>query len=236
MKGRRILVTGVGKRTGLGYEVVRQAQAEGAEVWVSARSVQVAEDMATSLGASGALTIDIADLDSVAAAARTMASGGLDVLINNAAAMSPWGEVAARPDFDGARAVFDTTLWGTWAMCVAFLPLLRKSRAGRLVNVSSGAGSHGDAAFGLTAGNAMGTSYAISKAALNALTAKLAQEEQSEVRINAVCPGFTATFDGGETMGARPVADGAASILWAARLPDDGPTGGFFRDGTPLPW
>ncbi|MFM7445410.1 MAG: SDR family NAD(P)-dependent oxidoreductase, partial [Tabrizicola sp.] len=107
---------------------------------------------------------------------------------------------------------------------------------GRLVNVSSGAGSHGDTAFGLTTDNAMGTSYAVAKAALNALTAKLAKEETSGVKINAVCPGFTATFPGGAEMGARPVSEGAASILWAADLPQDGPTGGFFRDGKPLPW
>lgn len=75
----------------------------------------------------------------------------------------------------------------------------------------------------------MGTSYAVAKAALNALTVELACEETSPVKSNAVCPGFSATSPGGAEMG-------AASILWAADLPDDGPTGGFFRDGKPLPW
>lgn len=83
----------------------------------------------------------------------------------------------------------------------------------------------------------MGTSYAVAKAALNALTVKFANEEKAYgILVNAVCPGFTATFEGGEQMGARPVKDGAASVAWAALLPDDGPTGGFFRDGQPLPW
>jgi NAD(P)-dependent dehydrogenase (short-subunit alcohol dehydrogenase family) len=119
----------------------------------------------------------------------------------------------------------------------ALLPLMRKSQHARIVNVSSGAGSHGDTAFGLTTGNSMGTSYAVAKAALNALTVKLANEEKvNRVLVNAVCPGFTATFEGGEKMGARPVKEGAASVVWAAMLPDDGPTGGFFRDGKTIPW
>ncbi|MFM9882838.1 MAG: SDR family NAD(P)-dependent oxidoreductase [Burkholderiales bacterium] len=118
-----------------------------------------------------------------------------------------------------------------------FLPLLRASGHARIVNVSSGAGSHGDAAFGLTTGNGMGVSYAVSKTALSALTARLAVEERPHhVLVNAVCPGFTTTFDGAEQMGARPVAEGAASVVWAAPLADDGPTGAFFRDSKPLPW
>lgn len=80
-------------------------------------------------------------------------------------------------------------------------------------------------------------SYAVAKAALNALTVKQASEERAHgVLVNAVCPGFTATFEGGEAMGARPVRDGARSVVWAALLPDDGPTGGFFRDGEALGW
>jgi NAD(P)-dependent dehydrogenase (short-subunit alcohol dehydrogenase family) len=106
-----------------------------------------------------------------------------------------------------------------------------------LVNNAAGVGAFGDPAFGLLAGGPMGVSYAVAKAALNALTVKLAKEEtEPTVRINAVCPGFTATFPGGEAMGARPVAEGAAGIVWAALLPNDGPTGGFFRDGIALPW
>lgn len=133
--------------------------------------------------------------------------------------------------------LLETTLFGSWRLIQALLPLLRKSANGRVVNVSSGAGSHADPVFGLATGNRMGTSYAVAKAALNALTVKLAHEEQATgVRINAVCPGFTATFPGGAEMGARPVADGAAGIAWAALLDRDGPTGGFFRDGQPLGW
>ncbi len=83
----------------------------------------------------------------------------------------------------------------------------------------------------------MGPAYAVAKAALNALTVTFANElREARILVNAVCPGFTATFPGAERMGARPVAEGAASVVWAAVLGDGGPTGGFFRDGKPLPW
>ena len=118
-----------------------------------------------------------------------------------------------------------------------FLPLIRRSGHGRIVNVSSGAGSHGDPQFGLTTNRGSAASYGISKAAINALTAKLAAElEGTGVLVNAVCPGLTATAPGMEAMGARPISEGAASVVWGAVIPDGGPTGGFFRDGEPLPW
>jgi len=119
----------------------------------------------------------------------------------------------------------------------AFLPLLQQSPHPRLVNVASGAGSHGDEQFGLTRRGGKAASYGISKAALLALTSTLAAElDGSNVLVNAVCPGLTATWPGAEAMGARPLPDGAASVVWAATLPDDGPHGGFFRNGHPVPW
>ena len=108
------------------------------------------------------------------------------------------------------------------------LPLLRQSGHGRIVNVSSEAGSLASMDGGPPA-------YNVSKAALNALTRMLAGElGRDRVLVNAVCPGWVATDMGGA--GGRPVADGAASVLWAVDLPDDGPTGTFTRDGRPVPW
>ena len=99
------------------------------------------------------------------------------------------------------------------------------------MNVSSGAGSHGDQQFGLTTNHGSVASYDISKAALNALTSKFAPElEGSGNLVNAVCPGLTATAPGMEAMGAGPVEKGASSVLWAVTFPDNGPTGGLFRD------
>ena len=113
-------------------------------------------------------------------------------------------------------------------MCQAFVPLLRRSQHGRVVNVSSESGSLASMGGGTPA-------YTVSKVALNALTRMLAAELRgSRILVNAVCPGWVATDMGGA--GGRPVAEGAASVLWAVTLPDGGPTGGFFRDGKPLPW
>jgi NAD(P)-dependent dehydrogenase (short-subunit alcohol dehydrogenase family) len=157
-------------------------------------------------------------------------------LVNNAAVVADWAETACSADLEAARVVFETNLFGAWRLTQALVPLLRRSRTGRVVNVASGAGSHGDPQFGLATGAGV-ASYGISKAALGALTTKLALELRADdVLVNAVCPGLTATAPGMGAMGARPVADGAAGVVWAATLPDDGPTGGFFRDGEPLPW
>lgn len=239
LRDRVALVTGVGKETGIGFAVARALAEAGAHVVVTARSETQAAAMADRIGdGAEALALDISDPASVVAAAAAVATrhGRLDILVSNASAPGTWGQTAGGADLGAVRATLDVTLLGTWAVAQAFLPLLRKSDAGRLVHVSSGAGSHGDPVFGLTSGNAMGAAYGVAKAGLNALTALLAAEEASGVRINAVCPGFTATFPGGAEMGARQPADSVPGILWAATLPDDGPTGGFFRDGRPLPW
>ena len=123
------------------------------------------------------------------------------------------------------------------ALTQAFMPLLRRSDHPRIVNVSSAAGSFGADGGGLGGGyGAPGalSAYGSSKAALNALTIKLAAELKDDgVLVNAVCPGYTATYEGS---GGRPVEESAAGIVWAAAVADDGPTGGFFRDGEPLPW
>jgi NAD(P)-dependent dehydrogenase (short-subunit alcohol dehydrogenase family) len=113
-------------------------------------------------------------------------------------------------------------------MCRAFIPLLRRSDHGRIVNVSSESGS-------LASMNGGTPAYGVSKAALNALTRTLAGElRNSGILVNSVCPGWVATDMGGA--GGRPIADSAASVVWAATLPDGGPTGGFYRDGKPLEW
>jgi len=227
-----VLVTGAAK--GIGRDVARQLVDRGETVIVSARDAARAQTVAGELGAA-ALTLDVTDGASVAAAVAQLDE--LDVLINNAAAFVDWAEMGSAADLDTARAVLDTNLLGTWRVTQAVLPLLRRSAHPRIVMVSSGGGSHGDEQFGLTRRGGAAATYGISKAALNALTATLAAElADTPILVNAVCPGLTATWPGAEAMGARPVADGAASVVWAATLPDDGPRGGFFRDGEPLAW
>jgi NAD(P)-dependent dehydrogenase (short-subunit alcohol dehydrogenase family) len=166
----------------------------------------------------------------VAAAARWTSDryGKLDVLVNNAAITYDTWQRAAGADLAVVREAAETNLYGPWLMVREFLPLLRASGHGRIVNVSSEAASLASMGSGTPA-------YTASKVALNALTRMLAAELRGDrILVNAVCPGWVATDMGGP--GGRPVADGAASVTWAETLPDDGPTGGFFRDGHPLPW
>jgi NAD(P)-dependent dehydrogenase (short-subunit alcohol dehydrogenase family) len=154
--------------------------------------------------------------------------GRLDALINNAAALYDTWQQALNADLDQVRAALEINTFGPWNMVRAFLPLLRRSAHPRVVNVSSEAGSL--ASMGVEA-----PAYNVSKVALNAVTRMLAAElRRYHILVNSVCPGWVATDMGGP--GGRPVSQGAAGIVWAATLPDDGPTGQFFRDGRPVPW
>jgi NAD(P)-dependent dehydrogenase (short-subunit alcohol dehydrogenase family) len=235
------LVTGANR--GIGLEVVRQLAQQGMTIILAARTDDKARDAAAPLITAGLsvipMHVDVTDEASVRQLAQRIEAdfGRLDVLVNNAAAYVDWAEIASNADLSAVHAVLETNLFGAWRTTQALLPLIRKSAHGRIVNVSSGAGSHVDPNFGLTTNRGSSASYGISKAALNALTVKLAVElEGTSILVNAVCPGLTATAPGMEAMGARPPAEGAASVVWAATLPDDGQTGGFFRDGKPLGW
>lgn len=234
------LVTGANR--GIGLEVARQLARRGMTVVMGAREAANGEAAVEELTSEGlearAVVLDVADGTSTGRLAAEIESGfgRLDVLVNNAAAFADWSETASGADLENARAVFDINLFGAWRVTQALLPLLGRSGRARIVNVSSGAGSHGEPNFGLASGPSA-ASYAVSKAALTALTSKLAVElEGSGILVNAVDPSLTATAPGMEEMGARPIPEGASSVVWAATLPEDGPTGGFFRDGEPLPW
>jgi NAD(P)-dependent dehydrogenase (short-subunit alcohol dehydrogenase family) len=170
--------------------------------------------------------LDVTDAESIGRLAAELER--VDVLVNNAAILYDTWNRAATVDLDVVREAMETNLYGAWAMSQALLPQLRRSGHGRIVNVSSEGGSLGSMGGGTPA-------YGVSKAALNAFTRTLAGELRGDgILVNAVCPGWVATDMGGP--GGRPVEQGAASVVWAALLPDDGPTGGFFRDGEPVPW
>ena len=240
MDGGQQVALVTGAAGGLGREVARQLVEAGILVIVTARRPEAAEETAAQIGATALpVSLDVADPDSVASAAHELEShpGRMDILVNNAAAFVDWSETVTGADLDDARRVLETNLLGAWRLTQALLPLLRRSASPRIVNVSSGAGSHGDDAFGLTARGGAAASYGISKAALNALTSMLAAElRDSPVLVNAVCPGLTATYPGAEAMGARPPEVSAKGVVWAATLPAGGPSGGFFRDRQPLAW
>ena len=232
-KAARIaLVTG-GNR-GIGLEVCLQLAGAGFIVLLTARDARKANAAADALRSAGRvdpLVMDVDDANSIANAAAEVANQyeRLDVLINNAGINYDTWETVENADINGTVIeTITTNLLGPWRVCQAFLPLLRKSRAGRIVNVSSESGSLAHMSAGPPA-------YQVTKAALNALTRTLASELcGSRILVNSVCPGWVATDMGGA--GGRPVEAGAAGIVWAATLPNGGPTGGFFRDGKPLPW
>jgi NAD(P)-dependent dehydrogenase (short-subunit alcohol dehydrogenase family) len=211
--------------------VCRQLAAAGLHVVLGARDPDRGAVSAASLGVGSvtAVELDVTDHEGVAAAADRVALelGRCDVLVNNAAIDYDTDARASSADLARVERALQTNLYGAWRATLAFLPLLRRSPSGRIVNVSSEGGSLAGMGAGLPG-------YHVSKAALNALTRTLAAELRGDgILVNAVCPGWTATAMGG---GGRPIADGARSVTWAALLPDDGPTGGFFRDGRELPW
>jgi NAD(P)-dependent dehydrogenase (short-subunit alcohol dehydrogenase family) len=208
------LVTG-GNR-GIGLEVVRQLSARGYDVVMGSRGP------ATPPPGVRVVRLDVADPGSIAA----LSLDRCDVLVDNAAIHYDTYQRASDADMRVVEEAIQTNLLGAWRLTRHLLPLLRASAHGRIVNVSSGAGSITTMGLGPPA-------YSITKAALNALTRMLAAELHP-ILVNAVCPGWVATDMGGP--GGRPVSEGAAGIVWAATLPDDGPTGGFFRDGRPIAW
>ena len=223
------LVTGAAR--GIGVEVARQLAARGDPVLLGARDPSRGEAAARELeGDVRVVELDVADDASVRRAGTAIAEdpGALDVLVNNAAIHYDTWQSAADADLAVVHEALETNLFGAWRVAQAVLPLLRRSGHPRIVNVSSGAGS-------LTGMGGGTPAYRTSKAALNALTRMLAAEMRAGgVLVNSVCPGWVATDMGGS--GGRPVAEGAAGIVWAATLPDDGPTGGFFRDRRPVDW
>lgn len=225
-----ILVTGANR--GIGKEVARQLAETGHTVLLTARSLAKAQGTAKQLRQANLIPVqlDVADPDSITDLHQWVMDkyGRLDGLINNAAIHYDTWQRAKNADMEVVQEAFETNVFGPWRLCQTFIPLLRQSPHPRIVNVSSGGG----ALEGMGGGT---PAYSITKAALNALTLMLADELRPDrILVNAVCPGWVATDMGGP--GGRPVADGADGIVWAATLPDNGPTGGFFRDKRPIPW
>ena len=221
------LVTGANR--GIGRETARQLVERGYDVILSARDEAKAQAAAEEVGARP-LELDVSDPESIAAAAASVREdpGRLDVLVNNAGVGTDWGVAGVDPDFGAIQAALETNFFGAYRLTVALLPLLRESEHPRVVNVSSGMG-------GITEMGGWSPGYRVSKAALNAMTRILSTElADAGVLVNSACPGFVDTDMGSQFGAKKPVEDGAAGIVWLATLPDDGPTGGFFRDAKPI--
>ena len=229
------VVTGANR--GLGFAAVEGLARRGYSVVLTARNMRKAQDAADYLIDQGldvvAQVADVAQPDSLAPVAQFVDQtyGRVDCIINNAGIFPESDADCSVFDspFDLIEKAFRTNTLGALAVVRVLVPIMKRRRQGCIVNVSSGMG-------GITEMNGGNPAYRFSKAALNALTRILADELQhTQIRVNSVCPGWVRTDMGGA--GAkRSIEEGVAGILWAATLPPDGPTGGFFRDGSPLAW
>jgi NAD(P)-dependent dehydrogenase (short-subunit alcohol dehydrogenase family) len=227
---RTVLVTG-GNR-GIGLATARKLAGLGNRVLIGSRDFKAGENAAAPLRRDGLdvapIQLDLADAASIDAAVATIKKSGrlVDVLVNNAGVLheKPLLELTDAEIADSVSA----HLTGPIRLARALVPDMAARGYGRIVNVSSGWGSFAEGMGGPGA-------YGVTKAALNALTVRLAKELPTAVKVNAMCPGWVRTRMGGEGATRTP-DEGADTAVWLATLPDDGPTGGFFRDRKPIEW
>ena len=230
---RIALVTGANR--GIGFEICRQLAGRGTRVLLTARDERRGQEAAARLTRDGLdvqfRQLDVTDEDSVRHLVGVVEAefGGIDILVNNAGVYPDEGVPGLTIDLDTVRRTLEVNAYGPLRLCQALVPLMRRRRYGRIVNVSSGAGSLTEMGGGTLA-------YRVSKVSLNAITRILADEVRgSGILINAMCPGWVRTEMGGRHA-PRSVEDGADTAIFLATLPDTGPTGGFFRDRKPIPW
>jgi NAD(P)-dependent dehydrogenase (short-subunit alcohol dehydrogenase family) len=241
MSGQTIaLVTGANK--GIGYEIAAGLGALGWSVGVGARDEQRREAAVGKLRAGGldafGVPLDVTDDASVTAAARLLEerAGRLDVLVNNAGVTGGMPQTPTTVDLAIVRTAVETNVIGVIRVTNAMLPLLRRSAAPRIVNMSSTVGSLSLQSTPTAQTGPISVAYAPSKAFLNAVTIQYARElRDTNILINAGCPGFTATDLNG-FRGVRTPEQGAAIAIRLATLPGDGPTGAFFDDAGVVPW
>ncbi|MEH1941005.1 MAG: SDR family oxidoreductase [Nostoc sp.] len=242
LKGKVALITGANK--GIGYEIARQLGSRGATVLVGARDIGRGEEAANKLRLNQinarSLQLDVIDQKTIDSTAQQIESefGKLDILVNNAGIVSDGDRFPpSQVDIETLRQTYETNVFGVFAVTKALLPLLKKSIAGRIVNLSSGLGS-------LTQNSDPNSEFAdvkllaynSSKTAVNAITVLLAAElKDTPIKVNAADPGFTAT-DMNQYQGYRTVEQGATAAVRLATLPDDGSTGGFFDENGVVPW
>ena len=228
--GRVALVSGGNRGIGLG--VCRRLAEEGLTVILGSRDEERGRRAAEKLpGGVAVRQLDVADVGSVERLAASIENdfGRLDVLVNNAAISNDEGQSGAEADLDRVKEALEANLFGAWRLSQAAIPHMRRGGYGRIVNVSTGLAALEDMGGG-------SPGYRISKTSLNALTRILASELRgSGILVNAVNPGWVQTDMGGANAN-RTVEEGADEVVWAATLPNNGPTGGFFRDRRHVAW
>ena len=238
MKQQVALVTGSNR--GIGFEIAKQLALKKVQVVLTSRSStngeaalrKVTRDVVKKVVVR---QVDVSNQISVENLSNEVEKtfGRLDILVNNAAILIDRDDlVASNADLEVVKATLETNLFGAWRMCKAFIPLMKKNGYGRIVNVSSGSGQF---EYMATTGGYW-PAYSVSKASLNALTVMLASElKGTNILVNAVCPGWVRTDMGGRNA-PRSVEEGAATPVWLATLPDDGPTGHNYYDKKQISW
>ncbi|WP_041833611.1 SDR family NAD(P)-dependent oxidoreductase [Actinoplanes sp. N902-109] len=223
---RTALVTGANR--GIGEAVATALHEAGHRVVVTARDAAAAKEAADRIGAGvEAVALDVTEADGAARAHAAV--GPVDILVNNAGVLLDQGRPASAVALDLVERTIDVNALGAWRVCQAFLPDMVRAGWGRVVMVSSGTGSFHNGLFGPA------PAYSASKVLLNALTVLLADETAGTgVLVNAVNPGLVRTRMRPDAQ--RDPRTAAADIAWAATLPDDGPTGGFFSRRQPAGW
>ena len=235
------LITGANK--GLGLETARQLAKQNIKVLLGARDETRGREAAEKLQSENLdaefVLIDVTDEKTVEAAAKRVEEtyGKLDILVNNAGIAVEYDVEPSEINLEKIRQTFDTNFFGVIAVTRAFLPLIKKSENGRIVNVSSGLGSltqNSDPDWSFSSVKPL--AYNSSKAALNMFTVILADElKDAKIKVNSADPGYTAT-DLNNNSGPKTVEQGASIIFDLATLPDDGATGGYFDDQGVVPW
>lgn len=234
MAGRVAVVTGASR--GIGLAIARALARRGLRVVLTARDAGQGEAARASLRAEGLdvgyHALDVRDAAQVGTTAAWVERefGQLDVLVNNAGVLpDPKGARAATVALAVLREALETNAIGALAVAQACVPLMRRSDYGRIVNVSSELGQLSSMGSGTPA-------YRVSKAALNAITRTLAAElAGTNIKVNAMSPGWVRSDMGGPSA-LRSLEQGADTAVWLATLPDDGPSGGFFLDRSPIAW
>jgi NAD(P)-dependent dehydrogenase (short-subunit alcohol dehydrogenase family) len=234
------LVTGANK--GIGYEIAAGLGALGWSVGVGAREEQRREAAVDKLRGAGVdafgVPLDVTDDASVTAAVRLVEqrAGHLDVLVNNAGVTGGMPQEPTTVDLAVVRTAVETNVIGVIRVTNAMLPLLRRSTSPRIVNMSSSVGSLTRQTDPGAETGPLAVAYAPSKTMLNAVTVQYAKElRDTNILVNAACPGFVATDLNG-FRGVRTPEQGAAIAIRLATLPEDGPTGRFFDDAGVVPW
>jgi NAD(P)-dependent dehydrogenase (short-subunit alcohol dehydrogenase family) len=243
MKDKKVLVTGANK--GIGLETAAQLASLGATVFLGSRDIQKGEAQAANFKKQDlevyAVSLDVTSQQSIQDAVKTIQAKGngvLDVLVNNAGVMLRGKDSAPGSLADDVlRTTFETNLFGLVNVTRHCLPLLKRSKEGRIVNVTSILGSLSELSDPNSSVYAcMYTAYNMSKAAVNMYTVLLAEElKDTKIKVNAAHPGWVKTDMGGD--GAMlEVTEGAKTSVMLATLPDEGPTGGYYHMGVHMRW